>query len=364
MSNSCVSIITPWPPQLSGIAEYSWDLAHSLSSYFSEIRIVNSSPLSSLALPQSSNIFLSDHPYDNGICLHMIGNNLKYHSLNFRYIDLPNSIFHFHDASINHVFLEILKKNVPAYYKCLKKVYGLPSLADVFSNRVLSDSCNGSQFWDNSLFRHKYTFLEVILPFCNKFICHSKYAHSIISSAFKSIPCIPASSLIIDQTYDVSNYQPIYSNSDMTFGIFGHLSESKKVPHLLDSFAHIHKNFSLPFHIILATPDISLVENKSSFRYLISKSLLSIFLKPSLIDLNNHLASVDYVFSLRYPTVGETSAIASKAIQLNKPLIVFSEGWFTEIKYPNAIFFDHLSPLTDQILRILNFPFLNYSPFI
>ena len=41
--------------------------------------------------------------------------------------------------------------------------------------------------------------------------------------------------------------------------------------------------------------------------------------------------TVDVVLNLRYPTLGESSAAALRAMAAGRPLIVFDHGWYSEI---------------------------------
>ena len=48
-------------------------------------------------------------------------------------------------------------------------------------------------------------------------------------------------------------------------------------------------------------------------------------------DLWQLLADCDVVVSLRWPTMGETSGMAIRALSLGKPLVVSDVGWFSEL---------------------------------
>lgn len=51
----------------------------------------------------------------------------------------------------------------------------------------------------------------------------------------------------------------------------------------------------------------------------------------SLSEFLKMLAAVDVVVNLRYPTVGETSAVALRALAAGRPLIVYDHGWYGEL---------------------------------
>ena len=43
------------------------------------------------------------------------------------------------------------------------------------------------------------------------------------------------------------------------------------------------------------------------------------------------LAATDVCVSLRYPTMGETSGVAVRALSLGRPLVVSDIGWFADL---------------------------------
>jgi len=52
---------------------------------------------------------------------------------------------------------------------------------------------------------------------------------------------------------------------------------------------------------------------------------------PELPEFLEWIASVDVVVNLRYPTVGETSATALRALAGGRPLLVYDHGWYSEL---------------------------------
>ncbi len=110
-------------------------------------------------------------------------------------------------------------------------------------------------------------------------------------------------------------------------GCFGHVNESKRIPQLLEAFVRLG-------------PDARLLLVGSW-----SPRLPGIELPPTVIrrdyvaedELWRLLAACDAVVSLRWPTMGETSAAAVRALSLGKPLIVSDVGAFRELPDEVAI---------------------------
>src|SRR5262249_52816212 len=92
-------------------------------------------------------------------------------------------------------------------------------------------------------------------------------------------------------------------------GCFGHVNESKRVPELLEAFELLDPDARL---LIVGSwsprlPEIELPERVIRRDYVPEHELWSL------------LEACDVVVSLRYPTMGETSAAAVRALSLGKP---------------------------------------------
>lgn len=69
---------------------------------------------------------------------------------------------------------------------------------------------------------------------------------------------------------------------------------------------------------------------------------------PGLQEFLGWLAAVDVVISLRHPTVGETSAVALRALVAGKPLVVYDHGWYGELPADTCL---KLPPLDQDALE-------------
>jgi glycosyltransferase involved in cell wall biosynthesis len=111
------------------------------------------------------------------------------------------------------------------------------------------------------------------------------------------------------------------------FGCFGHVNESKRVPQTLEAFARLGPAARL---LLVGSwsprlPAIELPPNVIRRDYVPEDELWRL------------LAACDAVVSLRWPTMGETSAAAVRALSVGKPLIVSDVGAFRELPDEVAI---------------------------
>ena len=124
--------------------------------------------------------------------------------------------------------------------------------------------------------------------------------------------------------WPVPEVEPAEIEGKPLLGSFGHVNESKRIPQLLEAFARLHAR----------NPDARLLLVGSW-----SPRFPRLELPPGVIrrdyvpegELWRLLAAADAVVSLRWPTMGETSAAAIRALSLGKPLVVSDVGWFSEL---------------------------------
>jgi len=169
----------------------------------------------------------------------------------------------------------------------------------------------------------EFPLAQGVLDAATSLIVHSRYVEGLARDAgydhaIQRVP-MPA--------WPVPTIVPEPIEGGPVFGCFGHVNESKRVPQILAAFAQFG-------------PDARLLLVGSW-----SPRLPAIELPPNVIrrdyvpedELWRLLAACDAVVSLRWPTMGETSAAAVRALSVGKPLIVSDVGAFRELPDEVAI---------------------------
>jgi glycosyltransferase involved in cell wall biosynthesis len=116
------------------------------------------------------------------------------------------------------------------------------------------------------------------------------------------------------------------------FGAFGHLNTAKRAPQLVEAFAQV----------VEQEPDAKLLLVGSASEEIHIDGRLaeieqthpgSVIRLPYVEEdrLWNLIAACDVCVCLRYPTMGETSGIAIRALVCGRPLIASDVGWFSEL---------------------------------
>ena len=124
--------------------------------------------------------------------------------------------------------------------------------------------------------------------------------------------------------WPVPDIEPAELEGSPLLGTFGHVNESKRMPQLFEAFDRLRAR----------RPDARLlVVGAWSPRYAdfaVPEGVIRMDYVPE-NELWRLLGACDAVVSLRWPTMGETSAAAIRALSLGKPLVVSDVGWFAEL---------------------------------
>jgi glycosyltransferase involved in cell wall biosynthesis len=115
-------------------------------------------------------------------------------------------------------------------------------------------------------------------------------------------------------------------------GCFGNVTTTKRIPQLLEAFACLRAEFPEALLVLAGRPGGG---------FALEPQLARLGLRPEL-----DVLKLDYVdeprlwallaasavsVNLRWPTMGETSGTAIRALVLGRPLVVSDVGWFSEL---------------------------------
>jgi len=117
---------------------------------------------------------------------------------------------------------------------------------------------------------------------------------------------------------------------DPLIGCFGFLNMNKRIPELLEAFAALRRErpgarlllvgaAGERFDVQRRLERLGLTEGVTRLDYVPEEGLWAL------------MAACDVLVNLRYPTMGETSGSAIRALSLGKPLVVSDVGWFAEL---------------------------------
>ncbi len=122
------------------------------------------------------------------------------------------------------------------------------------------------------------------------------------------------------------------------FGAFGHLNTAKRAPQLVEAFAQVVEQEPAAKLLLVgsASEEIHIDGRLAEIERAHPGGVIRL---PYVEEdrLWNLIAGCDVCVCLRYPTMGETSGIAIRALVCGRPLLVSDVGWFSELSGASAV---------------------------
>jgi glycosyltransferase involved in cell wall biosynthesis len=304
-----VAYYSPFPPERTGIAEYSELLLPALRDRI-DVEVVRrgSSPSRSA-----------------DVCLYHVGNNPDAHGWIVEALRKRPGVVVLHDFVLHHLVagLTLGRRDGEGYLGAMQREAGVPGR--LLAHGVLDGIV--PPLWE--VRPEDFPLAGEVLEHAAKpgggLIVHSRYvAERALVAGYDGRlwriphPAWPAPS---------SPAAPL--EGDPLVGCFGNLNASKRVPQLLEAFARLRAarpgarlllvgaeapGFDLAGR--LAGLGLDGVERED---YVDEERLWSL------------MAACDICVALRSPTMGETSGTAIRALVLGRPLVVSDTGWFREL---------------------------------
>lgn len=322
---STLAIITPWPPQHTGIADYAYDLVWGLVQQGYTVSVIcdtqNPLPLPGVNFYPPEWLNETTRRQFDGILYH-IGNNTSFHIFQLPLLFRFPGVVHLHDMVLHHLmaWLLCIKRNARLYGTVLAKWYG-PSAA-IEATRLLKD---GTPLWETSKVT-EVPFFEEVLQYATTLITNSEFAAKKITAVFPALPVC-----VLPQLYrDVTPRCPLDSQA-FHIGIFGGVDPNKRLDLVIDALLAAHAaGSSVHLHIVgKVHPDCEILIERINESPL--AALTHIHGRVEHETFLQLISSVDLCLAMRYPTMGETSAIVMRALQAGTPVVVNDVGWYAEL---------------------------------
>jgi glycosyltransferase involved in cell wall biosynthesis len=306
-----VAYYSPLPPSRSGIADYSALLLPALQERmdvvvakrpgrFRRAGLVGRKPVADIAL-------------------YHIGNDPNEHGWIVQALQRHPGVVVLHEFVLHHLVsgITLARGDVEGYCAALEREAGP-------EGRELGLAVQQGRIdplWETRA--QEFPLAHGILDAASGLIVHSQYVENLARDAGyeRSVWQVPM------PAWPVPPIVPEPIDGSPVFGCFGHVNESKRVPQILEALARLGPDARL---LLVGSwsprlPRIELPANVIRRNYVAEGELWRL------------LAACDAVVSLRWPTMGETSAAAVRALSLGKPLIVSDVGAFRELSDEVAI---------------------------
>lgn len=312
-----VAMVGPLPPERSGIAEYAQGLVAMLRDCGLRVETVTRADGE-----RHGSRWVLDTLRAADVVIYQMGNHPGFHGWMLPYMSEVPGIVHLHDLVVHHMVAGVLddEQRLSADYSMVLEKWHMP--AEIRS-ACLALRC-GMPIWNRDEVV-AYPLHQVVTKFATEVIVHSQFAADRIS---QSTPWLPVH--VIPQLYPV--IAPHRARESLTrIAVMGGGQMNRRFDWIVQAVTQLDRHLQQPLMLEVAGAVEPAVQ-----------ALLDGLAGLSHVRLVSHghvddeafwalFARADLMIALREPTMGETSAVVSKALQAGLPTIVSDQGWYAEL---------------------------------
>jgi glycosyltransferase involved in cell wall biosynthesis len=296
-----IAYYSPLPPSRSGIADYSALLIPALAE---RVDVAIARPGRFRREPRAD------------VCLYHVGNDPAEHGWIVEALRRRPGVVVLHEFVLHHLVsgITLARGDVEGYLAALERDAGL--VGRLLGHAVVDDRIK--PLWETRA--QDFPLAREVLGLATGLVVHSAHVEERAREAGYDGPVwrIPM------PAWPVPDVEPAAVEGSPVLGCFGHVNESKRVPQILEAFTRLRARRPGATLLLVGSwsprfPALELPEGVIREEYVPEERLWSL------------LAACDAVVSLRWPTMGETSAAAVRALSLGKPLVVSDAGSFSEL---------------------------------
>jgi glycosyltransferase involved in cell wall biosynthesis len=300
-----VAYFSPLPPERTGIADYSALLLPALQKRL-DVAVVRRGATKS--------------PRSTDVALYHIGNNPEAHGWIVDALRRRSGVVVLHDFVLHHLIagLTIGRGDAEAYVDAMHRDSGV--LGRLLAHGVVDHVL--PPLWEDRA--QDFPLAVGILDRAEGVICHSRYVERSAreygyEGPISVIPHPAWPSMELGARLAPEEHEPVVAS-------IGYLNLAKRVPQLLEAFGRVRNHFPNALLVLAGSTASDLRFDSGS----LGEGVVRLnHLREN--DLWRLLADSDVSVSLRWPTMGETSGMAIRALSLGKPLVVSDVGWFAEL---------------------------------
>jgi glycosyltransferase involved in cell wall biosynthesis len=300
-----VAYYSPLPPSRSGIADYSALLLPALAE---RMEVVVARRGRFRRAPKAD------------VHLYHVGNDPAEHGWIVEALRRRPGVVVLHEFVLHHLVsgITLARGDVEGYCAALERDSGLVG-------RLLGHAVQEGRIkplWETRA--QEFPLAREVLDLATGLVVHSRYVEDKARAAGYAGPVWP----VPMPAWPVPAIAPAPVEGTPLIGCFGHVNESKRIPQLLSAFAQVRERREQARLLLVGSwsprlPAFDLPDGVIRRDYVPESELWAL------------LAACDAVVSLRWPTMGETSAAAVRALSVGKPLVVSDVGAFSEL--PDAV---------------------------
>lgn len=341
-----LAYFSPLPPARSGIADYSREILPHMAQ-MADITLFCTDPDAvdvSLAeqFPVHSFADFAAIRWSFDLPLYQLGNNTTHHEEIYRHFCRYPGAAVLHDVILHHFIAHrtVGHGNFPGYTREMGYVLGTTGVNYAWAIR--------HQEREHPL--TELTLNQRVADLSLGLLVHSRHAQDLIHATRPRQPVwvVPAPIAAYEESGEdaaLIREQLPWRKDAIVFASVGQVTAAKCIDHALAAFARLRHDVPRARYLLVG----EVFRNEVNLSALLEKHDLhdDVYVTGYVDDLQSFMAwlsAADVVVNLRYPTVGETSAAALRALSAGRPLIVYDHGWYAELPDDVAL----KSPLLDD----------------
>lgn len=324
-----IAMVTPWPKQQTGIANYVYQLIPHLNQYFDiDLFVDNSMDKDCELLPY---VYGKQYTIDRLEQLHggydeiiyHIGNCVKYHANTYKLFEKLGGIAEIHDFNLNaffyHGFYTTGQKEI--YHRALTAGYGEAGVIHYKNMEKKVENPDGT----------KYPMSHGIAQLASKVIVHNEWSYRKLGEGIRKY-LVPHACFELE-TVDNSSKEEVlkrirYHEGEIIIGCLGWMNSNKRPQVMIQSLADLrHQGYpvKLVFWGEKGTEECNaLIERE----HLQDAVVITGYLEREQYLVGLELC--DIILNLRYPTMGESSGTLCETMKAGKPSIVTAINQYLE----------------------------------
>jgi glycosyltransferase involved in cell wall biosynthesis len=322
-----IAYFSPLPPIRSGIADYSSELLPYLANYV-DITIFSAAPheVDNDLAKQFPIRPLEQFPekrWQYDIPLYQMGNSAHHETIYQMFLRYPGLIT-LHDYALYHFIAHRTagQGRMGDYVRELGYELGQPGIEQV----------RQAQIGEKSQSLRHVPLNKRLLDLNLGLIVHSRYVQNLVLArkGETAVTMIPHQMKLLTGK-SRRDQLPWNDHEAVLFASVGQITAAKQIELALRAFKKVRQTNPHAYYLIVgeAMPDVNLqniIHSLSLSNYV--QHIGYVADKQAFID---WIYTADIIVNLRYPTIGETSGAALRALAIGRPLILFDHGWYSEI---------------------------------
>lgn len=313
-----IVMVGPLPPDHSGIAEYADGLVEMLRDSGMQVETLTRSDMERIGQKKVvARLSAAD------AVVYQMGNHPTFHGWMLPLMERVPGVVHLHDLVLHHMVAGVLndeQRLVGADYPAALDKWHTPLEIRSATHAMLV----GAPIWNRDDVV-RFPLHQVATRLATEVVVHSHYAARHVTDSF---PWLPVT--VIPQLYPVVA-PPRPRNSLGTIAVMGGGQANRRFDWLVEALLSVEPGLQQPITVEIAgslEPEVA-----EALEGLVGLDKVRLVNHGRIDDeaFREVFKRADLMVALREPTMGETSAVVSKAMQAGLPTIVSDQGWYAEL---------------------------------